>query len=43
MQMLEEYVSTKDKFISRRCKYVVEENMRLQSGCKYFKNGNVKA
>lgn len=43
MQMLLEHVSTKDKLIYQRCKYVVEENIRLFKGCEDLKRGDIKA
>lgn len=43
LQMLQEYVMLKDALIYRRCKYVVEENLRLHNGCEDLKNGDIKA
>ncbi len=43
LQMLLEHVSTKDKLIYQRCKYVVEENTRLFEGCEDLKRGDIKA
>jgi galactokinase len=42
MEMLERYVKLKDALVFRRCKYVVEENQRLLSGCEDLKKGNIK-
>lgn len=39
--MLETYVAPKDELIYRRCKYVVEENIRLLSGCEDLLQGDV--
>jgi galactokinase len=43
MQMLNKHVAPKDKVIFRRCKYVVEENIRLLEGCEDLKAGNIEA
>lgn len=43
LEMLQEYVATKDALIYQRCKYVVEENVRLLQGCEDLKNGNIQA
>ena len=43
MEMLQKYVATNDALIYQRCKYVVEENVRLLEGCEDLKNGNIKA
>ncbi|MDB5231767.1 MAG: galactokinase [Chitinophagaceae bacterium] len=43
MMMLNECVKQKDELIYRRCKYVVEENERLVSGCKDLQEGNIEA
>jgi galactokinase len=43
MQMLNEYVAPADPVIYRRCKYVVEENERLLTGCEDLKNSNIEA
>ena len=43
MDMLKECVASKDKLIFKRCKYVVEENIRLQEGCEDLKRGDVAA
>ena len=32
-----------DTIIYNRCRYVVDENIRLQEGCKDLLNGNLKA
>jgi galactokinase len=42
LKMLETSVLPKDELIYRRCKYVVEENIRLLEGCQDLKNGNIK-
>jgi galactokinase len=36
-------VQPKDSLIYNRCKYVVEENMRLLSACADLQNGNIEA
>ncbi len=43
VRMLDECVATKDKLIYRRCKYVVEENMRLLHACDDLQNGDIAA
>jgi galactokinase len=43
MQMLNDYVAAADPLIYRRCKYVVEENQRLLTGCEDLKNSNIEA
>lgn len=41
VEMLEKYVKPKDELIYKRCKYVVEENERLLSGCEDLKAGDI--
>lgn len=43
LPMLQEIVQPFDKLIYQRCKYVVEENIRLLTGCEDLKNGNIAA
>lgn len=43
MEMLDKNVASKDQIIFRRCKYVVEENIRLLEGCEDLKSGNIDA
>ena len=43
MEMLQQHVAPKDKVIFKRCKYVVEENLRLLEGCEDLKKGNLEA
>ena len=43
IEMLEKYVQPKGSLIYNRCKYVVEENMRLLSACADLQNGNIEA
>jgi galactokinase len=43
IEMLEKYVLPKDILIYNRCKYVVEENIRLISACTDLENGNIEA
>jgi galactokinase len=43
MGMLQQYVQPKDELIYKRCKYVVEENIRLLEGCEDLKKGNLEA
>lgn len=43
VEMLDKYVLPKDALIYNRCKYVVEENLRLLSACADLQNGNIKA
>ncbi|MEO5984905.1 MAG: galactokinase, partial [Ferruginibacter sp.] len=41
MEMLKKYVEPANAEIYRRCKYVVEENARLLSGCEDLKKGDI--
>jgi galactokinase len=41
--MLEKYVLGKDPVVYRRCRYVVEENQRLLTGCEDLKRGDIAA
>jgi len=43
MEMLNEHVASKDETIFKRCKYVVEENIRLLQGCEDLKSGDIEA
>jgi len=43
LAQLDQYVAPVDPLVYRRCKYVVEENDRLLSGCEDLKAGNVEA
>ncbi len=43
MEMLHQFVAPKDEIIFKRCKYVVEENIRLLSGCEDLRNGDIKS
>lgn len=43
LQMLDEYVAPKDAVIYQRCKYVVEENIRLLEACKDLEAGDIAA
>ena len=43
LDMLNQHVSGRDALIYQRCKYVVEENLRLLQGCEDLKNGNLVA
>lgn len=43
IEMLQQYVQPKDQLIFTRCKYVVEENIRLLEGCEDLKKGNLEA
>jgi galactokinase len=40
-QMLQQFVEPVDKTIYHRCKYVVEENVRLLEACEALKKGNL--
>lgn len=42
LDMLDKYVS-QDEIVYQRCKFVVEENIRLLEGCEDLKNGNIKS
>jgi galactokinase len=41
IEMLDECVKT-EPIIYKRCKYVIEENIRLQEACKYLAAGDIK-
>jgi len=41
LNMIEECLGH-DEIISKRCRYVVEENIRLQEGCNELLDGNIK-
>jgi len=41
LNMIEECLG-RDEIISKRCRYVVEENIRLQEGCNELLDGNIK-
>jgi galactokinase len=43
LAQLDQYVAPFDPLVYRRCKYVVEENERLLTGCEDLKAGNVEA
>jgi len=43
LQQLKQYVDPVNKKIYARCKYVVEENMRLQEVCEALKKGNISS
>jgi galactokinase len=43
LAQLDQYVAPVDPLVYRRCKYVVEENDRLLTGCEDLKAGNVEA
>ena len=43
MEMLQTLVAPKDEIIFKRCKYVVEENIRLLEGCEDLKKGHIDA
>jgi galactokinase len=43
IRQLDKYVLPKDELIYRRCKYVVEENIRLLDACNNLKTGNIAA
>ncbi|MBX2924147.1 MAG: galactokinase [Chitinophagaceae bacterium] len=43
LNMLERYVLPKDALIYKRCRYVVEENVRLQSACDDLKQGDIQS
>ena len=42
MKMLDECVKT-DPLIYKRCKFIVEENIRLKDACKYLAAGDIKS
>ncbi|MGE5108629.1 MAG: galactokinase [Sphingobacteriales bacterium] len=43
LDMLEKFVLPNDKIVYNRCKYVVEENARLQSACMDLEKNDIKA
>jgi galactokinase len=43
IEMLDKYVLAKDRLIYKRCRYVIEENLRLLRGCEYLKAGDLKS
>ena len=43
LEMLDKNVASKDELIYRRCKYVVEENIRLLKACDDLKKGDIKS
>ncbi|MDX1938089.1 MAG: galactokinase [Flavihumibacter sp.] len=43
VDMLDECVKGKDTTVDTRCRFVVEEIMRLQQGCEDLKHGNLSA
>jgi galactokinase len=43
MEMLQTLIAPKDEIIFKRCKYVVEENIRLLEGCEDLKKGHIDA
>ena len=40
--MIEECISGKDHLISKRCRYVVDENLRLLDACIALQNGDIR-
>ncbi|HRO44348.1 galactokinase [Agriterribacter sp.] len=42
-EMLQQHVLPKDELIYRRCKYVLEENLRLLAACDDLKKGDIAA
>ena len=43
IEMLDQFVAPKDGTIYKRCKYVVEENIRLLAACEDLKKGDIEA
>jgi galactokinase len=43
MPMLQKHVAPKDEEIFKRCKYVIEESLRLLEGCEDLKQGRIEA
>lgn len=43
LEMLEQFVLPKDELIYRRCKFIVEENLRLQLACEDLNRGDLAA
>jgi len=41
IDQLKKFVAPKDELVYRRCKYVVDENLRLQSACEDLMKGNI--
>lgn len=42
LQMLNDHVATKDSLIYKRCRFIVEENARLQTACTALEIGDLK-
>lgn len=42
MADLDAYIKPKDELIYKRCRYVIEENERLQNACKDLQEGNLQ-
>ena len=42
-EMLQQHVLPKDELIYKRCKYVLEENLRLLAACEDLKKGDIAA
>lgn len=43
LEMLHQHVEEKDPLVYKRCKYVVQENQRLLSGCEDLKAGDLRS
>jgi len=43
IEMLDQFVAPKDDIIYKRCKYVIEENIRLHAACADLKKGDIAA
>jgi galactokinase len=43
MEMLDKYVLPKDALIYKRCKFIIEENERLLSGCADLKRNDIES
>ncbi|MFP4089666.1 MAG: galactokinase [Cyclobacteriaceae bacterium] len=43
LKMIKEYQKTMDEVPYRRCRYVIEENQRVEDACRFLKEGNLEA
>lgn len=43
LEMLHQHVEEKDPLVYKRCKYVVQENQRLLSGCEDLQQGDLRS
>jgi galactokinase len=43
LQMIKDFEKTLDKIPFRRCRYVIEENQRVEDACRYLQEGKLEA